>query len=48
MLFALAGGHIDRIFDGCLEYGVKIIRNVSVEIRHSMYNHGHATRDSIK
>ena len=28
-LFALTGGHIDRIFDGCLEYGVKII-----DVRH--------------
>ena len=28
-IFALTGGHIDRIFDGCTEYGVKII-----DVRH--------------
>ncbi len=28
-IFALTGGHIDRIFDGCFEYGVKII-----DVRH--------------
>jgi len=28
-LFTLAGGHIDRIFDGCLEYGVRVI-----DVRH--------------
>ncbi len=28
-LFALTGGHIDRIFDGCMEYGLKII-----DVRH--------------
>lgn len=28
-VFALSGGHIDRIFDGCLEYGVRI-----VDVRH--------------
>lgn len=28
-LFALAGGHIDRIFDGCLEHGIRII-----DVRH--------------
>lgn len=28
-LFTLAGGHIDRIFDGCLEYGIRII-----DVRH--------------
>ncbi|MFW6126552.1 MAG: thiamine pyrophosphate-binding protein, partial [Chloroflexota bacterium] len=28
-LFALSGGHIDRIFDGCLEYGIRII-----DVRH--------------
>ena len=28
-VFALSGGHIDRIFDGMLEYGIRII-----DVRH--------------
>lgn len=29
ILFSLSGGHIDRIYDGCIEFGVKI-----VDVRH--------------
>jgi len=24
-VFTLSGGHIDRIYDGCMEYGVRLL-----------------------
>ncbi|MBW1790056.1 MAG: hypothetical protein JRK53_26145, partial [Deltaproteobacteria bacterium] len=28
-VFTLSGGHIDRIYDGCMEYGVRLL-----DVRH--------------
>lgn len=38
-IFSLAGGHIDRIYDGCVEYGIKLI-DVRHEQAAAMMAHG--------